>query len=41
MTAEGLELAATFPKVRERRIRRRLLEMVRTLADEDEEPAQD
>jgi transcriptional regulator with XRE-family HTH domain len=38
MTPEGLELAATFPKVRKGKIRRRVLELVRTLADEDVEP---
>ena len=40
MTPEGLELAATFPKIRKGRIRRRVLELVRTLAGEDEEPAE-
>jgi transcriptional regulator with XRE-family HTH domain len=41
MTPEGLELAATFPKIRKGRIRRRVLELVRTLADEDIEPVED
>jgi transcriptional regulator with XRE-family HTH domain len=41
MTPEGLELAATFPKIRKGRVRRRVLELVRTLADEDIEPAED
>jgi hypothetical protein len=33
-----MELAALFPKVRRARVRRRLLELVRTMADE--EPAE-
>jgi transcriptional regulator with XRE-family HTH domain len=37
MTPEGLELAATFPKIRKGRIRRRVLELVRTLSGEEEE----
>jgi len=37
MTPEGLELAATFPKIRKGRVRRRVLELVRTLSGEDEE----
>ena len=37
MTPEGLELAATFPKIRKGRIRRRVLELVRTLSGEDED----
>src|SRR3982751_2093089 len=41
MTPEGLELAATFPKIRKGRIRRRVLELVRTLADEDIEPVEE
>jgi transcriptional regulator with XRE-family HTH domain len=41
MTPEGLELAATFPKIRKGRVRRRVLELVRTLAGEDEEAAED
>lgn len=36
LTAEGLELAATFPKMRSR-LRRRVLELVRTLAETDRE----
>ena len=40
MTPEGLELAATFPKIRKGRVRRRVLELVRTLAGEDEEAAE-
>lgn len=40
MTSEGLELAATFPKVRNAKFRRRVLELVRTLAEDEkvEEP---
>ena len=37
MTPEGLELAATFPKIRKGRVRRRVLELVRTLSGEDED----
>jgi transcriptional regulator with XRE-family HTH domain len=41
MTPEGLELAATFPKIRKGRIRRRVLELVRTLSGEEEEPVEE
>jgi transcriptional regulator with XRE-family HTH domain len=41
MTNEGLELAAVFPKIRKSRLRRRILDMVRTLAEEDEESSAD
>ena len=34
MTAEGLELAAMFPKISRPQLRRRVLELVRSLADE-------
>ena len=34
LTPEGIELAKTFPKVRRGPLRRRILEMVRTLAEE-------
>jgi transcriptional regulator with XRE-family HTH domain len=34
MTPEGLELATTFPKVPRGRVRRRILDLVRALADE-------
>src|SRR4051794_24936681 len=40
MTSEGLELAAVFPKVRKPRIRRRLLELVRAMADDGETDSQ-
>lgn len=36
MTQEGLELAAAFPKIARSRVRRRVLELVRTLADDEE-----
>jgi transcriptional regulator with XRE-family HTH domain len=35
MTAEGLELASVFPRVPQPRVRRRLLELVRSMAEED------
>src|SRR3954462_5462396 len=34
MTAEGVELAASFPKVESARLRRKFLELIRTLAEE-------
>jgi transcriptional regulator with XRE-family HTH domain len=34
MTSEGLELAGLFPQVPHARVRRRILELVRSLADE-------
>jgi transcriptional regulator with XRE-family HTH domain len=34
LTSEGMELAAAFPRIRPARVRRRLLELVRTLGDE-------
>ena len=37
MTAEGLELAKLFPNIAPGQVRRRLLELVRSLADEDAE----
>ncbi|MEI7931435.1 MAG: helix-turn-helix domain-containing protein [Alphaproteobacteria bacterium] len=37
MTNEGLELAAVFPKVKKSRLRRRILDLVRAMAEEDEE----
>ncbi len=36
MTPEGLELAAVFPKIRRPRLRRRILELVRALVEDDE-----
>ena len=37
MTPEGLELAAAFPKITRPRLRRRILDLVRSLAEEEEE----
>ena len=39
MTAEGLELAAAFPRIRKPRLRRRILDLVRAMAEEDEDAA--
>ena len=36
MTPEGLELAAAFPKINRPRLRRRILDLVRSLAEEEE-----
>jgi transcriptional regulator with XRE-family HTH domain len=36
MTNEGLELASIFPKVKRTRVRRRLLELVRAMAENEE-----
>ena len=36
MTSEGLELAAAFPKIRRSRLRRRVLDLVRALSEEEE-----
>ena len=33
---EGLELAAAFPRIRRSRLRRRVLDLVRALSEEDE-----
>ncbi|WP_333587979.1 helix-turn-helix domain-containing protein [Phenylobacterium sp.] len=41
LTPEGMELAALFPKVRQARVRRRLLDLVRTMAEEAEAEAED
>ena len=35
MTPEGLELAELFPKIRRTRVRRRVLDLVRSMAEED------
>ena len=37
MTPEGMELAAMFPKIRRGRVRRRVLDLVKALAEQDEE----
>lgn len=39
MTPEGLELAALFPKLKRGRIRRRVLDLVKALAEDEEESA--
>jgi transcriptional regulator with XRE-family HTH domain len=35
MTPEGLELASLFPKISRGKVRRRILDLVRSMADED------
>ncbi len=35
MTPEGLELAENFPRISRRKVRRQVLELVKTLAEED------
>jgi len=35
MTSEGLELAGLFPKITRPKVRRRILELVRSMAEED------
>ena len=35
MTPEGLELASLFPKISRQKVRRRILDLVRSMADED------
>lgn len=37
MTHEGLQLAANFPKIKQRAVRRKVLDLVRSLAGEDAE----
>jgi transcriptional regulator with XRE-family HTH domain len=39
MTPEGLELAALFPKLKRGRVRRRVLDLVKALAEDEEEAA--
>jgi hypothetical protein len=34
MTPEGLELAALFPRIGKSRVRRRILDLVRSMADD-------
>jgi transcriptional regulator with XRE-family HTH domain len=38
MTPEGMELAAMFPRIRRGRVRRRVLDLVKALAEQDDEP---
>ena len=35
MTTEGLELAGLFPKINKPKVRRRVLDLVRSMADEE------
>jgi transcriptional regulator with XRE-family HTH domain len=37
MTPEGMELAAMFPKIRRGRVRRRVLDLIKALAEQDDE----
>ncbi len=37
LTPEGLELAAAFPKIKKARVRRRILDLVRAMVDEEDE----
>ena len=39
MTPEGLELASLFPKIRRSRVRRRMLDLIKALAETEDEPA--
>ncbi len=39
LTPEGLELAAAFPKVRRARVRRRILDLVRAMTEDEDEGA--
>ncbi len=39
MTPEGLELAGLFPKITRARVRRRVLDLVRSMAEEEAEEA--
>jgi transcriptional regulator with XRE-family HTH domain len=36
LTSEGMELASAFPKIKRARLRRKVLELVRTLAEDGE-----
>ena len=36
LTPEGLELAAAFPKIRKARVRRKILDLVRAMVEDDE-----
>jgi len=37
MTPEGMELAAMFPKIKRGRVRRRVLDLIKVLAEQDDE----
>jgi transcriptional regulator with XRE-family HTH domain len=39
MTSEGLELAGSFPRINNPRLRRRLLDLVRTMVEEENQTA--
>jgi hypothetical protein len=39
MTPEGMELAAMFPRIKRGRVRRRVLDLVKALAEDDESRA--
>ena len=41
LTPEGMELATLFPRIRRARVRRRLLDLVRTMAEESEADLED
>ncbi len=41
MTPEGLELASLFPKITRPKVRRRILELVRSMAEEEETAGED
>ncbi len=41
MTSEGLELAALFPRITRPKVRRRILELVRSMAEEDAAAGED
>ncbi len=41
MTPEGLELASLFPKISRSKVRRRILDLVRSMADEEVAEADD
>jgi hypothetical protein len=36
LTQEGIDLASLFPKVRQRRVRRRLVDLVRSLTEDED-----
>jgi transcriptional regulator with XRE-family HTH domain len=38
MTPEGMELAALFPRLKRAKVRRRILDLVRALVEDDSEP---
>ena len=40
LTPEGVELASTFPKISPPRVRRRILDLVRAMTEEEAIPAE-